>query len=94
MDNHGGSHTKIQKRRFSEQTTSELDEQLVQAETVRQMINLLEGTCFISFGLSKTGVVCGAFRMSGHRQRRYRVRRGANPTTMEASSPGRQWASI
>ena len=43
MDNHGETHTRIQKKRFGEQTTSELDALLAEAKAVRQMIDLLEG---------------------------------------------------
>src|SRR5438093_5786401 len=43
MDNHGETHTRIQKKRFGEQTTSELDALLAEGKGVRQMIDLLEG---------------------------------------------------
>ena len=42
MDPGDESHTKIQKRSFSGETTSELDARLAQAELVRQMTALLE----------------------------------------------------
>jgi len=43
MDNHGESHTRVQKKKFAEQTTNELDARLAEAKAVRQMIDLLEG---------------------------------------------------